>query len=140
MTLDTGVADVVRSVYWPPRTGARREGEGMPLNEREQRILDEIEKRLYEEDPKFEERVRKVTFGAKGRRWQRIAALAFVVGLVVMLVSFTENVYVAGGAFVVMVVAAGWLAMSIRATRAERSGGTVEDWLDAFRQRWRRDR
>jgi hypothetical protein len=112
----------------------------MPLNEREQRILDEIEKRLYEEDPKFEERVRKVTFGAKGRRWQRIAAVSFVAALVIMLVSFTRNVYVAGAAFVVMVVAAGWLAMSVSGGRAERNGAATGDWLDAFRQRWRRDR
>jgi len=111
----------------------------MPLNEREQRILDEIEKRLYEEDPKFQERVRKVTFGAKGRRWQRIAAVVFVVALVAMLASFQRSALIAGGAFVVMVVAAGWLAMSIRAGRAERTG-SVEDWLDSFRQRWRRDR
>ncbi|RPI21006.1 MAG: DUF3040 domain-containing protein [Actinobacteria bacterium] len=112
----------------------------MPLNEREQRILDEIEKRLYEEDPKFQERVRKVTVGTKGRRWQRIAAAAFAIGLVVMLISFTRSVYIAGAAFVVMVVSAGWLAMSLRAGRAERSGGTVDNWLDTLRQRWRRDR
>lgn len=112
----------------------------MPLNEREQRILDEIEKRLYEEDPKFEERVRKVAVGSKGRRWQRIAALAFAVALVVMLITFTRSALIAGAAFVVMVVSAGWVAMSFRAGRSERSGGSVESWLDALRQRWRRDR
>jgi len=112
----------------------------MPLDEREQKILDEIEKRLYEEDPKFEQRVRKVSFGSSGKRMQRVAAVAFMLGLIVMLFSFTTSALIAGAGFVVMVVSAGWLVMSVRAARSERSGGSVEDWLDGFRQRWRRDR
>ena len=112
----------------------------MPLNEHEQRILDEIEKQLYENDPKFQERVRKAAIGARGKRLQRLAAVLFLLGLVVMLVSFTRSAFVAGLGFVIMVVSAGWVAMSIRSNRAERNGASVEDWLNGFRQRWRRDR
>jgi len=112
----------------------------MPLNEHEQRIFDEIEKQLFDSDPKFQERVRKAAMGARGKRLQRLAAFLFVMGLVVMLVSFTRSALIAGLGFVLMVVSAGWVAMSIRSNRTERSSGSVDDWLDGFRQRWRRDR
>lgn len=111
----------------------------MPLDEREQRILDEIEKRLYEEDPKFEERVRKVTQGSRGRALFRLAVVTFVLGLVVMLTTFTTSPYLAGAGFVVMVASAGWIAMTLRTRQMEQSGGSVGSWLDGFRQRWRRD-
>lgn len=111
----------------------------MPLDEREQRILDEIEKRLYEEDPKFQERVRKATQGSKGRILFRLAVVTFVLGLVVMLATFTSSRYLAGAGFVVMVASAGWIAMTLRSRRIDQPGASVGSWLDGFRQRWRRD-
>ncbi len=54
----------------------------MPLSEHEQRLLDQIERALYEDDPKFansvdEKRIR--------RRRPVIAAIAFVIGLVCLI-------------------------------------------------------
>lgn len=58
----------------------------MPLSEHEQRMLDEIERALYAEDPKFASTVR----GAKARtpsRRRRIQGLAvFIVGVALLVV------------------------------------------------------
>ena len=61
----------------------------MPLNEREQRILEEIERQFYQEDPKLAQTVAKTTLESVTRRWNRVAAIGFVVGLFVMLTFFT---------------------------------------------------
>lgn len=124
------------------RIGSDEDGDVMPLNEHEQRILDEIERRLYEEDPKLAETVKKASLGRVNRRRVRVAALLFVVGLVIMLGSFTRSAPVAGLGFVIMVASGGWIAMSIRAARTTESGGSfsVAGWADRFLRRWRRDR
>jgi Protein of unknown function (DUF3040) len=73
----------------------------MPLSEHEQRILEEIEKRLQEEDPRLANAVSRTSlYGhAAGRiRW---AALAFVAGFI-MLMLFALSVLVAIAGFVVM--------------------------------------
>ena len=115
------------------------EGDRMPLNDREQRILDEIERQLYEEDPKLAKAVAKASPGAQSRRRQQFAIAGFVLGLVLMLGSFTRSPLVAGIGFVIMVACAGWIAMGIRAGRAEGGSASIEGWLDRLRQRWRRD-
>jgi sulfite exporter TauE/SafE len=78
----------------------------MPLSEHEQRMLDEIERALYEEDPKFATSV-DVT---RMRRRRPIAAAAlFVVGLVCLVVGViaTQNVLALG----VVVSVVGFLVM-----------------------------
>lgn len=111
----------------------------MPLDEREQRILEEIERQFYEEDPKLAETVAKTTLESVNRKWQRLAIFGLVAGLVVMLAFFTRYTIVALGGFIVMVVSAGWLAMNMRRFHNEGSLG-LDSWLDRARQRWRRDR
>lgn len=113
----------------------------MPLNEREQRILEEIERQFYQEDPKLAQTVAKTTLESVTRRWQRLAVVGFVVGLVIMLVSFTSNVWIAAAGFVVMLVSAGWIATNMRKSRRDpESSMTLEGWMERARQRWRRDR
>lgn len=113
----------------------------MPLNEREQRILEEIERQFYEDDPKLAQTVANTTLESVSRRWNRLAVVGFVVGLVVMLASFTQWTAVALGGFVLMVVSAGWIAMNVRRRRSDRrSSGSISDWFDQARQRWQRDR
>ena len=113
----------------------------MPLNEREQRILEEIERQFYQEDPKLAQTVAKTTLESVSRRWQRLAIVGFVVGLVTMFWFFTQNTFVALGGFIVMVVSAGWLAMNLRRFRSESvASAGLAAWLDRVRQRWRRDR
>ena len=110
----------------------------MPLNEDEQRILEEIERQFYEEDPELARSVAEASLRSKFRPRRRLAIAGFIVGLVVMLASFTTSVWIAAGGFVVMLASAGWLAMSLRKTP---NGGsdTFESWLDKARQRWSRN-
>jgi Flp pilus assembly protein TadB len=113
----------------------------MPLNEREQRILEDIERHLYAEDPKLAQTVKKADLGVRTKRRQRLAAVGFIVGLVVMLGMFTRSTPIAGLGFVLMVASTAWLVVTMRSQRTEHAGSaSVVGWMDGLRQRWRRDR
>jgi hypothetical protein len=112
----------------------------MPLNEREQRILEEIERQFYQDDPKLAQTVANTTLESVTRRWYRLAIVGFVVGLIVMLASFTQWTAVALGGFLLMMVSAGWIAMNIRRRGEGRGSGPLAGWLEQARQRWQRDR
>ncbi|MGZ8578423.1 MAG: DUF3040 domain-containing protein [Actinomycetota bacterium] len=77
----------------------------MPLNDHEQKILEEIERRLAEEDPNFVEQVGRTDLYTHLARRIRLATLAFVVGII-MLLFFVVSVWIAAAGFVVMVVSA----------------------------------
>ncbi len=109
----------------------------MPLDEREQRILEEIEAQFYQEDPGFAQAVRDTSLeGAAGRRI-RWAVAGAAVGLVLMLVFFTRSIYVAFGGFILMVGSVAWIVTALR-----RGGGAgrmrIDGWVDRTKQRWRR--
>lgn len=58
----------------------------MPLSEHEQRLLDQIERELYAEDPKFASTVRGARFRRPARR-RRIQGIAlFVIGIALLVV------------------------------------------------------
>ena len=76
----------------------------MPLSEHEQRLLDQIERALYQEDPKFASTVRQTDLRTHMRRRLRRAGLVLALGFVLLLAGVVSNappVSVAG--FVVMV-------------------------------------
>lgn len=77
----------------------------MPLSEHEQRILEEIEQRLAEEDPKLVEQVGRTDLYTHLARRIRLAAIAFVIGCVLLLL-FVVNPLIAAAGFVVMVLSA----------------------------------
>jgi hypothetical protein len=77
----------------------------MPLSEHEQRILEEIEKRLAEEDPRLVEQVGRTDLYTHLARRIRIAALAFFGGLLLLLL-FVVSPWVAATGFVIMVLSA----------------------------------
>ena len=110
----------------------------MPLNEDEQRILEEIERQFYEEDPELARSVAEASLRSKFKPHRRLAVIGFVVGLVVMLASFTASVWIAAGGFMIMLASAGWFAMSLRKPH-EGGSATFESWLDKARQRWSRN-
>ncbi|MDQ3783157.1 MAG: DUF3040 domain-containing protein [Actinomycetota bacterium] len=113
----------------------------MPLDEREQRILEEIERQFYQDDPKLAETVANTTLQSLYRKWTRLAFVGFAIGLIVMLASFTRWTAVALVGFVVMVVSAGWIAMHLRRSRGDAGGSQPsKSWLEGVRQRWQRDR
>ncbi|HVC70764.1 MAG TPA: DUF3040 domain-containing protein [Acidimicrobiales bacterium] len=66
----------------------------MPLSEHEQRVLQELEQALYQEDPAFANRVRQENVYRYAGRYLKWSILGFVVGLAVMLAFFTSSVFV----------------------------------------------
>ena len=78
----------------------------MPLSEHEQRLLDQIERALYQEDPKFATTVRSTDLRTHMKRRLRRAGFVFGIGIVVLLGGLVSNMPAVGiGGFVVMVAA-----------------------------------
>jgi positive regulator of sigma E activity len=75
----------------------------MPLSEHEQRILEEIERRLAEEDPRLVESVSKASVATHALRRIRWAMFSFVLGFVLLLL-FLVDMWFALAGFVVMLV------------------------------------
>ncbi len=77
----------------------------MPLSEHEQRILEEIERRLAEEDPRLVDQVSRTSLYTHLARRIKLATLAFLGGFV-MLMFFSVSTALAVGGFVVMLLSA----------------------------------
>jgi hypothetical protein len=77
----------------------------MPLSEHEQRILDEIERRLAEEDPRLVESVSRTSLTIHLLRRIRWSLLAFFVGFL-MLMFFSFSIWIAVAGFAVMLASA----------------------------------
>ncbi|TCP45393.1 DUF3040 family protein [Tamaricihabitans halophyticus] len=58
----------------------------MPLSEHEQRMLEQIERALYAEDPKFASNVRGARMRRPARRRRMQGAIVFVVGIALLVV------------------------------------------------------
>ena len=84
----------------------------MPLSEHEQRLLDQIERALYQEDPKFASTVRATDLRTHMRRRLRRAALVLVLGFALLLTGVVTQQYVIGIAGFVVMVGALLLAMT----------------------------
>ncbi|MDQ4005046.1 MAG: DUF3040 domain-containing protein [Actinomycetota bacterium] len=117
----------------------------MPLSEQEQRILEDIERRLQQEDPRFAESVERASLTSHVSRRIRWGVLAFVVGFV-MLMLFVLSVWVAIAGFGVMLVAALFVYQQIQRMggdqiRAVGSGGrlSLPAFLARLTQRFRGD-
>ena len=112
----------------------------MPLDDREQRILKEIEDRFYEEDPDLAHTVRSIQKSAASPRKLYLAIAGLVIGVGFTLATFTFNTWLALAGFVVMVVSGTALVQVLR-RRAGKSpiglfaGGTMEQWLSRFKGR-----
>jgi hypothetical protein len=126
----------------------------MPLSEHEQRILAEIERRLLEEDPKFAHHVGS-TFQAHLSRRLKLAAAGFVVGLIVLVAGFAQNVALGVAGFVIMLVAIFEFVRTLRRratveqrpeapgkapdtpSRPSSPSGGIESWWGKMTERWR---
>jgi len=64
----------------------------VPLSEEEQRLLQQMEQALAAEDPKFASALRGSTLQARSRRHALLAAVGFVVGIVVLVVGAVSTV------------------------------------------------
>ena len=127
----------------------------MPLSEHEQRILAEIERRLLQEDPKFAQQVGS-SFQAHLARRLKLAGLGFVLGLVILVVGFIQNVFLGVAGFVVMLYSIFEMVRTLRRRAAvnlpsERGGQAsaaaqrqrlpgksgLESWWTRMTERWR---
>ena len=77
----------------------------MPLSDHEQRILEDIERRLAEEDPRLVEQVESTSLYSHLARRIRWASLAFLLGFV-MLLLFALSLWIAAAGFALMLLSA----------------------------------
>jgi len=77
----------------------------MPLSEHEQRILEDIERRLEEDDPRLADAVARTSLYTHLARRIRWATLAFVAGFIMLLLFFVSQ-WVALAGFAVMLISA----------------------------------
>ncbi|MGH9196637.1 MAG: DUF3040 domain-containing protein [Acidimicrobiia bacterium] len=106
----------------------------MPLSDREQKILAEIERHFYEEDPALANAVRNIDRNRSiGLRFPLLGA---IVGLVVIGATFTRSTFIALAGFAVVVVSATYLVQALRArTRDETDDPKIDS---SSRQKTRR--
>lgn len=86
----------------------------MPLSEDEQRILSEIEQRLYESDPRLAREVRSTTVYTPAFRGLKWSLLGFAVGVVFMVATLSTSFVLAFGGFLVMLASALAFERSLR--------------------------
>jgi hypothetical protein len=85
----------------------------MPLDDHEQKILAEIERQFYEEDPELARAVRDIS--RPSRVGIRLAVLGVIAGLAIVIGFFTTRTVVAILGFALLVISATALVTGIRA-------------------------
>lgn len=110
----------------------------MPLSDREQKILAEIERHFYEEDPALVRAVRSID--RHHRIGIRFPVLGTICGLIVIGATFTTSTWLALVGFGLLVVSATFLVHAIRA-RSEEARDDDEDSSSRRKtyRRFRRD-
>jgi|FLYL01.1.fsa_nt_gi type IV secretory pathway TrbD component len=110
----------------------------MPLDDHEQRILAEIERQFYEEDPALAHAVRNID--RSGRFGVRVPLIGLIAGMVIVIVSFTSQLWVAVAGFALMVLSATALVHGIRTRGGLRKDEDRRSWRELFRlpRRFRR--
>lgn len=83
----------------------------MPLDDKEQRILAEIERQFYEEDPELARAVEKIE--RPSRIGIRLSLLGVVVGLAIVI-AYLSYTWVAVGGFALLVASATSLVNGLR--------------------------
>lgn len=118
----------------------------MPLSDHEQKILEEIEKSLYQEDPKFARDVKRRSPQMGERRRVKLGAVLFFVGFGILIGFFiTSNIIIGVLAFGTMVGGIVLVAGSITGLTLGRGGPgtgprdrllkTFEQWESRVRKR-----
>ena len=84
----------------------------MPLDDQEQKILADIERQFYDEDPELARAVKDIR--RPTRIGFRLSVLGVVAGLVVVIGFFTTNIIAAFVGFALLVVSATTLVSALR--------------------------
>ena len=126
----------------------------MPLSEHEQRLLEQMERALYAEDPKFASALQGADLRARLRRRAYFAIAGFGVGVVLLLTGAVVAVPVGIVGFLVMLGCA-FLAISSwrripapgeiqpmgrRGTRGQQRASRRGRFMERIEERWRRRR
>ncbi len=122
----------------------------MPLSDHEQRLLEQIERALYAEDPKFASSVRATDLRTHYRRRLVRSVIGFVIGLAILVAGLVTQVfYLAVGiaGFLVMFVSALFAVSSWRRLAGARPGRKTNTptlprptVMERIEERWRRRR
>ena len=134
----------------------------MPLSEHEQRLLEQMERALYAEDPKFATSMRSSRGGAGDRRRIVIGVVGLLVGLGLLVAGVAAKLVVVGVLGFLAMLGGLWLAISALRPSSEKpadaSGGSAaptnitsrskkprpkrsgESLSDRMEERWRRRR
>ncbi|GAA5151207.1 hypothetical protein GCM10023340_29710 [Nocardioides marinquilinus] len=99
----------------------------MPLSEEELKLLEQMERALVEEDPKFASTLRGTAFRASARRRAIAAGFVFALGIALLFVGVLTTWYVGIVGFVLMLGSATIALSALRgrqAAGAEPTGGT----------------
>jgi hypothetical protein len=99
----------------------------VPLSEHEQRLLEQMERALYAEDPKFASSLRGKDPRSNFRRRVLLAAVAFVVGVVLLMTGLvTQVILVSLVGFLLMLASAFFAVTSYRAVTTAAQLGVVD--------------
>ena len=98
----------------------------MPLSEHEQRLLEQMERALYAEDPKFASSLRGRDPRSNFRRRVLLAGTGFVVGLVLLMLGLFTNIAVSILGFLLMLGCAFLAVTGYRAVTAAAQLGVVD--------------
>jgi hypothetical protein len=130
----------------------------VPLSDHEQRMLDQIEKALYAEDPKFANSVRARDPRVHYRRRMIQAALGFLIGVGLLLAGVvTKYIWMGVAGFLVMLTCSMWAltswrhmngtlpgrgqpAATVAGRRRRRASGRAsgQGFMERLEERWRR--
>lgn len=93
----------------------------MPLSEEELRALEQMERALTEEDPKFVSTLRGTTARRSARRRAILAGVVFVVGIALLMAGVTTKLWAVGVVGFVIMLGSATLGLN-----AVRQGGPAE--------------
>jgi len=109
----------------------------MPLNEREQKILEEIEAQFRAEDPDLVRAASSLPLARFARRNVRLLVVGIVAGLVLMLATFSFNTILALVGFGVMVASVTGLIQAMRSSSNSSSSESIDgESGEQTRNRW----
>lgn len=97
----------------------------MPLSEEELRLLEQMERALVEEDPKFASTLRGTSLRSMARRRAILAGVCFVVGVAIMMTGVVAQLIPIGIiGFLVMLAST---TIGLTALRGQRTTGTTAE-------------
>ena len=126
----------------------------MPLSEHEQRLLEQMERALYAEDPKLASALRGADPRSNARRRVLLASVGFLVGIAVLMAGVVTQIWpISVPGFILMVASAFFALTSWRALPSQgestvtplsrggrRSNRSRPGYMARLEERWNRRR